>query len=152
MLVGATNDAAWQRFCDAIGRNDLDVDERFHTNDKRLEHRTLLVKLLEDIFATDTVAHWMACFDAKGVAAAPVNTLDQVLTHPQVMANHLVVPVKTTDGTELASLGTPFKLSGDATYATSAAPQLGADTDTVLREELHLDEAAIQRLREQGAL
>ena len=152
MLVGATNDTAWRRFCDAIDRNDLDADARFHTNDKRLQHRAVLVKLLEDIFATRTVDHWVARFDAKGVAASPINTLDHVLTHPQVAANHMVVPVKNAEGRELPTLGMPFKLSGDTSYATRAAPQLGADTEWVLREELQMDDAAIARLREQGAL
>jgi len=152
MLVGATNDTAWQRFCDAIDRNDLDADERFHTNDKRLEHRALLVKLLEDIFATHDVAHWISRFDAKGVAASPINTLDQVLVHPQVAANNMVVPVTNADGRELPTIGMPFKLSGDASYATRAAPQLGADTDDVLRDELQMDDAAIAQLRQQGAL
>lgn len=152
MLVGATNDAAWQRFCDAIGRNDLDADERFHTNDQRLKHRSVLVKLLEAFFITDNVAHWIERFDAKGVAASPINTLDQALAHPQVAANHMVVPVKDTEGRELPTLGVPFKLSGDASYATRAAPQLGADTEEVLRRELGMDDVAMARLREQGAL
>jgi crotonobetainyl-CoA:carnitine CoA-transferase CaiB-like acyl-CoA transferase len=152
ILVGATNDAAWRRFCDAIGRNDLDADERFHTNDARLKHRPVLVKLLEDILAANTVAHWIARFDAKGVAASPINTLDQALTHPQVAANHMVVPVTDAQGREFPTIGTPFKLSGDASYATRAAPPLGADTEDVLRGELGMDDAAIARLREAGAL
>lgn len=152
VLVGATNDAAWRRFCDAIDRNDLDADERFHTNDQRLKHRAVLVPLLESILATDTVAHWIARFDAKGVAASPINTLDQVLHHPQVAANNMVVPVTNAEGKAFPTLGTPFKLSGDASYATRAAPQLGADTEAVLSGELGMSGADIARLREQGAL
>ena len=152
LLVGATNDTPWRRFCDALGRNDLDADERFHTNDKRLEHRAVLVSLLEAIFATENVAHWISRFDAKGVAASPINTLDQVLVHPQVAANHMIVPVKNAEGRELPTLGVPFKLSGDYSTNTRAAPQLGADTDEVLRKELQMNEEEIARLREQGAL
>ena len=152
MLVGATNDAAWQRFCDAIDRKDLDADPRFHTNDKRLEHRAILVKLLQDIFITENAAHWITRFDAKGVAASPINTLDQALAHPQVAANHMVVPVTDAQGREFPTVGMPFKLSGDASYATSAAPPLGAHTEEVLRGELGMDDAAIARLREQRAL
>jgi crotonobetainyl-CoA:carnitine CoA-transferase CaiB-like acyl-CoA transferase len=152
MLVGATNDAAWRRFCDAIDRNDLDADARFHTNDQRLRHRAVLVQLLADIFITHTVAYWVARFDARGVAASPINTLDQVMAHPQVAANSMVAPVTDPQGREFATLGTPFKLSGDASYATRAAPQLGVDTEAVLRGELGMDAAAIARLREMGAL
>ncbi len=152
VLVGATNDAAWRRFCDALDRNDLDADERFHTNDQRLKHRPVLVPLLESILATNTVAHWISRFDAKGVAASPINTLDQVLHHPQVAANNMVVPVTNAEGMQLPTLGTPFKLSGDASYATRAAPKLGADNDDVLRNELGMDAAAIAALKAQGAM
>ena len=64
----------------------------------------------------------------------------------------MVVPVTDAQGREFPTVGMPFKLSGDASYATSAAPPLGAHTEEVLRGELGMDDAAIARLREQRAL
>ena len=64
----------------------------------------------------------------------------------------MVVPVIDAQGREFPTIGTPFKLSVDASYATRAAPPLGAHTEEVLRGELGMDDVAIARLREQGAL
>lgn len=86
------------------------------------------------------------------VAAAPLQTLDQVLTHPQVLANDMMVKAKAADGSELTLLGTPFKLGDAMDIASRPPPQLGADTGQVLRDELGLDDADIASLREQGAL
>jgi crotonobetainyl-CoA:carnitine CoA-transferase CaiB-like acyl-CoA transferase len=152
LLVGATNDLAWQRFCVALGHADLAMDARFKTNDKRLAHRSVLVGVIEGILATAPVASWLVRFDVQGVAAAPINTLDQVLVDPQVLANHMVTAVVNADGQSLPVLGVPFKLSGDHSVANNSAPQLGADTDAVLRDELQISANEIEVLRAQGVI
>jgi len=152
LLAGATNDAAWRRFAQALGHPELGTDERFATNDKRLENRPALEPILTAIFASDTIEHWAARLEANGVAASPVYTLDRVLTHPQVLANDMVVPVRTEDGDELSVLGSPFKLSTWPHTSPRAAPKLGADTDAVLKEEIGLDDAQIRQLRADGAI
>lgn len=146
LLAGATNDAAWRRFCDALARNDLAGDERFRTNEVRLRNREALIEILEQEFRQHTVEHWIARFDRKGVAAAPLNTLDQVLAHPQVVANELIVEAIDADGSRTRVLGAPFKLRNSDGVAPRAAPRLGADTEQVLRKDLGYDDAQTERL------
>jgi crotonobetainyl-CoA:carnitine CoA-transferase CaiB-like acyl-CoA transferase len=152
MLAGATNDVAWRRFCVALGHPDLAHDERFAKNDNRLEHRPVLVPILEEIFAQQTVAHWVTRFDAEGVAAAPLNDLSQTLVHPQVLANDMVVEASTADGTKVKLVGAPFKLSTHRALDTPAAPKLGAHTDEILKHVLKYSDGDIARLRASGAL
>ena len=151
LLAGATNDAAWRRFAAALGRSDFASDERFLTNDQRVANRDTLVPLLQQVFGGQSVDHWISRFDEHGVAAAPINTLDQILTHPQVLANDMVIKAKTADGREMSLLGAPFKLSDVAGTATRGVPQLGADTEEILKE-LNLDGAQIAQLRVEGAI
>ena len=152
LLAGATNDAAWRRFAEALGRGELADDERFRTNEKRLEHRELLVEILETEFQAHSVGHWVRRFEPKGVAVAPMHTLDQVLTHPQVLANDLIVETVDADGARTRVLGAPFKLLHSDGLDTRAAPLLGADTEQILRDELGYDAATIERLREGRAI
>jgi crotonobetainyl-CoA:carnitine CoA-transferase CaiB-like acyl-CoA transferase len=152
LLAGATNDAAWRRFADALGRLDLADDERFRTNGKRLENRQLLVSILERTFAENAVEYWIPRFEAKGVAIAPLHTLDQVLTHPQVLANDLIIDAVDREGTRSPVLGAPFKLSKSEGASRRAAPPLGADTEQVLRDELGYDAAQIEDLRQREAI
>jgi crotonobetainyl-CoA:carnitine CoA-transferase CaiB-like acyl-CoA transferase len=111
----------------------------------------VLVDLLHEIFATDTVEHWVNRFDAKGVAASPLHTIAQAMAHPQVLANEMVVQAVNPDGSKQPLLGAAFKLSGTTGYTTQAAPHLGADTDAVL-QSLNYSPAEIARLRNSGAL
>ena len=152
MLAGATNDAAWRRFCAALGKPELARDPRFAENDGRLKHRALLVSMLEAIFARETVAAWLPRFDAEGVAAAPLNDLGQTLAHPQVIANEMVVKAKAADGLTVKLVGAPFKLSTHKAVETPAAPQLGAHTKDVLTGVLHYTDAEVEKLRSAGAL
>jgi crotonobetainyl-CoA:carnitine CoA-transferase CaiB-like acyl-CoA transferase len=91
-------------------------------------------------------------FDKAGVACGPVQTIDQVITHPQVLANDMVVEVANQDGSTQKVLGRPFKMTGVDGVAPTGAPDLGQDTDAVLRDLLGMDPAAIAALRAEGAV
>jgi crotonobetainyl-CoA:carnitine CoA-transferase CaiB-like acyl-CoA transferase len=151
LLAGATNDAAWRRFAKALGEPQLADDPRFLGNDDRLNNRETLVGLLEAKFATQTTAYWTKRFEANDVAVAPLQTLDQVMTHPQVLANDMVVEAVTNKGRKAKLLGMPFKLSSHAGPSTKQAPDLGEDTLDVLKE-LNFTDKEIADLRASGAL
>jgi crotonobetainyl-CoA:carnitine CoA-transferase CaiB-like acyl-CoA transferase len=84
------------------------------------------------------------------VACAPLHTLDQVLTHPQVLANHMVVQAADRDGAAQNLVGTPFKLGDGGGTADRAPPALGADTDAVLTEVLGFAPAEIASMHAAG--
>jgi len=152
LLAGAPNDPAWRRFAGVIGRPELADDPRFLTNLDRIANKPALLAEIEPSFGSATVAEWVARFDKAGVACGPVQTIDQVITHPQVLANDMVVEVANRDGTTQKVLGRPFKLTGSDTVAPVGAPDLGQDTDLVLRDILGLDQDTIAALRAEGAV
>ena len=151
LLVGATNDGAWRKLCGAIGEPGLADDPRFATNDDRIRNRGALIQLLEDILRGDTMSAWTQKFTAAGVAAAPLQNLEQVLTHPQVLANDLVVQPEGGDGA-VRLLGLPMKLSRTGGRADRLPPRLGEHTQSVLRDELGLSDGEIEALRREGAI
>lgn len=152
VLTGATNDAAWKRFCRAMGDESLTQDERFLTNDSRLQNRHELIALLEGKFITRTVAEWCAAFEEHGVAVSPLQTVDAVMSHPQVLANEMIVSATSASGRVAKLVGVPFKLDGFRGTASSAAPQLGQDTMDVLRSDLGMSDSQIDALYQEGAL
>ena len=142
VLVGAPNEAAWQRLCTALDLPQLASDPRFTGNADRVAHRDVLIPLLAARFAERDAADWVEALGAHRVAVAPINRIGQVLTHPQVLANAMVVDIA---GARL--LGTPFKLADGGGIAPSPPAALGADADAILRDELGLDAAATAALR-----
>jgi crotonobetainyl-CoA:carnitine CoA-transferase CaiB-like acyl-CoA transferase len=151
MLAGAPNDGAWTRFCDALEWPELAEDPRFQGNVARVDARDVLIPLLEDRFGRRPVAHWVERFEARSVACSPIQTVDQVMTHPQVLANAMRVTARDAGGVDRDLVGTPFKLADGGGVAATAAPVLGTDTDTVLADRLGLGKAEIERLRVEGA-
>jgi crotonobetainyl-CoA:carnitine CoA-transferase CaiB-like acyl-CoA transferase len=151
MLAGAPNDGAWTRFCNALEWPELAADLRFHGNVARVERRGVLIPLLEDRFVRHPVAYWVARFEARSVACSPLHTVDQVMTHPQVLANAMRVTARDADGVDRDLVGTPFKLAEWGGVGATAAPRLGADTSAVLADRLRLSAAEIERLRAAGA-
>ena len=151
MLAGAPNDAAWARFCDALAWPDLARDPRFQGNIARVEQRLVLIPMLEERFARQTVAYWVEQFEARGVACAPIHTMDQIMVHPQVAANGMRIQAANPDGSVQDLLGTPFKLADGGGTAAFAAPALGADTDAILKDTMGFSADAIAELRAAGA-
>ena len=151
MLAGAPNDGAWTRFCDALGEPELAKDPRFQGNIARVEQRGVLIPMLEERFGRHPVAYWVERFEARGVACAQIHTVDQVMVHPQVLANGMRLTARNPDGTTQDLVGTPFKLAEGGGTAEIAAPALGADTDSILAESLGYSAEQIAALRTAGA-
>ncbi len=151
MLAGAPNDGAWKRFCEALEWPDLAADPRFEGAVKRMEQRAELIPMLEDRFGQQPVAYWVDRFEARSVACSPLHTVDQVMTHPQVLANDMRIQAANADGTMQDLLGTPFKLAEGGGVADTAAPVLGSETEVLLREALGYSAEQIAALRDTGA-
>lgn len=152
ILVGATNDRVWQNLCLATARSDLAADPDLATNSGRIARRERVVEEFTQIFASGSVADWIARLEAHGVPVAPLHTVAQAVDHPQSRANGMVVELQRGDGSKLRLLGSAFKLAAAADHATLPPPRLGEHTAEVLSRAFNLDAKEIAALREQGVI
>jgi len=152
VLTGALNDGTWRKLCRAVGRDDLEKDPRLATNAGRLGQRDAVIAEFETIFAGDTVANWMSRLEAHGVPIAPLHTIAEALTHPQSLANEMVVEVDDGDGKVLKLLGTGFKVGDRPQHSPLRPPRLGEHADDILREVAGFDSARIEGLRGKGII
>jgi glutaryl-CoA transferase len=152
IIVGAPNEAGWQRLCTALDRSDLRDDPRFATNTDRISNRSALDAAIGEILKFATVAEWIERFDAVGAVAAPIHSMDQVFAQEQVKATGMIVEAQDRDGSTVNLVGPPFKLSETPPEPGDAPPHLGEHTETVLQDELGLSDTDIAALREAGAI
>jgi formyl-CoA transferase len=143
----AGNDLQWNRFLSEINRQDLATDERFNTNPKRVANRAELIALLDELFSTRTVDEWLAVCEAATVPAAPINTIDQVMTDPQVLAREMIVEGTMSDGEAIKMLASPLKIPTQPTSMRMPPPKLGEHSDEILAEVLGYDSRRIEELR-----
>jgi crotonobetainyl-CoA:carnitine CoA-transferase CaiB-like acyl-CoA transferase len=149
--LGGANQANWRKLCEAIGRPDLLTDPRFGTNGDRTTNQRELAAVLESVFATKSVAHWMAVLEEAGVPAGPVYDVSHVYGDPQVIARQMAVEVDHPAAGKTRVIGVPVKLSGTPGQIRRPAPTLGQHTDEILAE-IGLSPDAIRNLREKKAV
>lgn len=132
-VIAAGNDALFTRLCEAL-QLPLAADPRFATNPARCENARLLKRLIEAITLDQPKAHWIAVLSEAGVPTGPIQTVDQVLRDPQILARNMVVDVLGKDGRpENLSAGNPIKMSGLPDPDTRRpAPQLDGNRAEIL--------------------
>lgn len=147
-VLAIGNDQQFRKFCTSAGLRDLAADPRFITNTDRLRHRNELIPLLAEHLVRETAQHWISLLEPLGVPCAPINRLDQVFAHPQVVHRELQVNLPHPTGATAPLVANPIKFSRTRIEYTMSPPMLGKHTEQVLTTALNLDEADIQRLRE----
>jgi formyl-CoA transferase/CoA:oxalate CoA-transferase len=152
IAIGIGSDKLWKAFCPLMGLGHLTDDPRYSTNAARVENRPSLVATLQDAFLTRTYEEWEAVLDAAGIPVGAINTLDQVVKHPQVAARGALASCDHPIAGALKVVGPPVRLSETPGAIRRPAPLLGQHTDEVLRTQLGLDDAAIDQLRRAGAI
>jgi formyl-CoA transferase/CoA:oxalate CoA-transferase len=151
VMVAVGNDGLWRKYAAAVGRSDLAADERFATNPARVAQRETLIPLLEDIMRGRTTADWVAALDAAGVPVGPIQTVDQALRDPQVLARDMVSELVHPTAGPMKVVGCPVRLTRTPPSVRTAPPILGQDTDEVLAG-LGLNADRIRSLRLSGAV
>jgi crotonobetainyl-CoA:carnitine CoA-transferase CaiB-like acyl-CoA transferase len=151
LMLAVGNDAIWRRFALVAGRADLLEDPRFTTNPLRVEHRDELLPLVADAMAARTSVEWVEVLDAAGVPVGPIQTVDEVVTDPQVLARGMIGEVKHPTAGTVRTIGCPVRLTATPPQVRTAPPLLGQHTDDVLAE-LGVDQERLVALRASGAV
>jgi formyl-CoA transferase len=150
VLIGVQNDRGWELLCrKVLGDDALAEDPRFTTNVLRVQHRAACdaeVGVRTARFATAELEELLA---QAGVAAAQINDMAGLVTHPQLAARDRWREIRTETGPVQALL--PPMTFADVELPMGDVPALGQHTDEVLAG-LGVDGAAIHELRHQGVV
>jgi crotonobetainyl-CoA:carnitine CoA-transferase CaiB-like acyl-CoA transferase len=149
VVVAIGNDAQFVRFCEVIGMAELALDRRFENNMERVRNRDQLVPLLAAAMARRSSREWMEVMDVAGLSCGPINTLEEVLSHPQVAARDMKIEMPHPLAGTVTLVGSPLKLSESPVSYRLAPPLLGEHTDAIL-DELGYTAADIEALRKDG--
>lgn len=133
------------------GFGEFFVDERFATLEGRRAHLDEYLDGVRRAFRTRPSAEWLAVLREVGVPAGPVQTVEDLLSHPQMEARQATTTVEVGGlGTETV-LASPFVVDGERRRTTAPPPILGQDTDAVLTGLLGYGAARLAELASAGA-
>jgi crotonobetainyl-CoA:carnitine CoA-transferase CaiB-like acyl-CoA transferase len=149
--VGVGTDNLWQRFCQAIGRPDLEQDQRFTKNGDRVRNRADLEPILDAHFAEKDAEEWLESLKAVRVPCGPVNSLPEILADEHFLARGGLVKLAHPRVGDLAMLANPIHLSETPPVYERHPPLLGEHTREILGE-LGYTPTEIEALERSGAV
>lgn len=125
-ILAVGNDGQYQRFCAALGLDDLAIDPRFGSNSGRIEHRDPLFAAIRAATSRHPRDWLLATLEEAGVPVGPINSVAQAFADPQVVHRQMALTLD-RNGQSLPGLRTPIKFSDADLVLDRAAPILGQD-------------------------
>jgi itaconate CoA-transferase len=146
--LAVQNDREWRRLCEQVlQRPELADDSRFDTNPARVAARAELHGEIEAALSAYSPEDVIARLDAAHIANARLNTVGDLLSHPQL--EHRWAEVGSPVG-PVRALPSPVS-TGGAAPALGPIPAVGEHTDAILAE-LGLTHAEVAALRDAGTV
>ena len=151
ITAGAISDKEWQGMCRALDRPQWIDDERFRTANARVVHGKLRREMTAEVLLTRTSAEWLERLDHEEVPSAPVLGRHEVIDHPQIQANEMIVEDVHPVAGPIRQARPAARFDRTPARIRGPAPELGADTMALLGE-LGCSAAKIDELVASGAV
>jgi formyl-CoA transferase len=154
VVIAANQDTVFRRLCEAMGRPELSIDDRFATHVARGRNQDELDKIIGDWAAEKQPGEIIDTLSAAGVIAGPINTVAEVVEDPQLRARGMLVehfderinrPVLGPGIVPILS-----ETPGSVRNAGPARP--GQHNDEVFRGLLGRSVAELEALRSEGVI
>lgn len=152
MAISGNNNSIFVRLMNAIGRPDLHRDPRLQTNPGRAEHSRMLDEVIAGWVSERTAAEVWEVLDAAEVPFGPIYSMADIARDPQYQAREMILDIPHPGFGSVAMPGIVPKLSETPGDVKWPGPQLGADTDAVLRELAGAGDDELARLRAEGVV
>lgn len=142
----------WPELCKRIGRADLVADARFADSPSRDANGADLITYLDTAFAQRTLAEWRATFQGWDAPWEVVQTIREVATDPQAIANDYQYKVEVADGTAITVVAGPVAFNGSAVpVEPRCSPDLGEHSTEIFRA-IGMSESDLAGFRDRGII
>lgn len=147
-------DRYWHNFCDALGIEHLEKNDKFADAAKRRENFRELVPMIEDVFRTKPRAEWVRILDEKGggLAYSPVLRPVDLATDQQALANGYITEIDHPSLGTIKMVGNPVRFGGTPVKVDGYAPEFGQHTEEVLLDVCGLTWEQIEELRDEEVI
>lgn len=140
--------ARWEQFAKVFGMDYMLKDERFSDARKlHVNHRESR-KLFDAHFLKKTRDEWVDIGRKGDILCAPINTLTEMLTNEQVLANDYMYKVRDDEGVEVGYPGYAAAFSKTPMRVKHHPVPVGTHTAEILRDLAGYTDAEIQKFRE----
>jgi crotonobetainyl-CoA:carnitine CoA-transferase CaiB-like acyl-CoA transferase len=149
--VAVQTDRQWASLTRALDRPEWLEDPRFRTAAGRQEHIDARLELTQEVLREHTSAEWLERLDAEDVPCAPVLRRNDVIFHPQIQANEIVVEVDHPVAGRLRQARPAARFSRTPAEIRAGGPRLGEHTAEIL-DSLGYSRLMVEELRQAGVI
>ena len=150
LIIGCAKEKFWTRLTVVINRPELAKDPRFINFACRLENSAILIPLLEEILAKETVEFWLEKLYAESIPCGPINTISQSLVEPHTIARKMIIETEHPRYGKVKQVASPVKV-GPSRTNHRRAPSRNEDAQYVLESILNYKVEQITLLSETHA-
>lgn len=137
----------WEKLCKAMDRTDFLANKDISSGPGRAENMEVWMPALREWLSTKTMEEATELFLKEGMPCGPVQSAVEVANCPHIKAREMLVSIPDPVLGSLTVVGSPIKMH-DAKPTYAAIPQLGENTEGVLKELLNYDDAQMELLRQ----
>jgi crotonobetainyl-CoA:carnitine CoA-transferase CaiB-like acyl-CoA transferase len=146
------NDGHWRRFFRALGMERvLEQDQRFASITSRTQHIDEIYATVANILGERTTAECVELLDAADIPVTPLQTVDELLRDPHLLAKGFFMPVEHPSEGRLRMPQNPARFSRTPPRVDRPAPLLGEHSRAIL-EELCFDAHRVDWLFAEGVI
>lgn len=138
--IAANKQEQWEAVCDLLETPELKTDPRFQERDNRKKNRKALTPLLEEKLQQKPTEHWVKEFNAKGVPAGAILSLEDALNAPQIKHRETLQTIHAEGVGDLKLFNMTAKFSKTPGKVETAPPVLSQHTDEIVRSLGYSDE------------
>jgi len=151
VVIAAANDKLWKLVCQVIEQPELQNDERFDTNHKRVQRHAEIKPIIEAWAKAHSVDEIVDRMLAAGVPSAPINTIDRLVKDPHIaVAREMFVDVEHPKAGVLKLTGAHIKLTETPPSIRTPSPELGQHNGEVFGSLLGMASSDIEKLTQNG--
>jgi len=151
VAISASTQAMTERLFRAIGRDDLNQNPAFRTNNERVKRRAEVDAIVGDFIKARTLVEAIEFFERAEVTAAPVYDIGQFLDDPHVQERGIVVEAPDAEMGEVPMHAVLPRLSGTPGGLRRPAPAIGQHTREIFARIGYSDER-IDALAQKGVI
>lgn len=152
LALTVSSNGVFQRLCKAMGKPGLAEDARFASHAERWSHIREINGIVGDWIKSQSVAEISQALDTHGLAYSLIYSAAEIAVDPHYEARGTIATVDNPRIGLLKMQAPQPRLSATPAPALRVAPELGAQTDDILREWLGYSPDKLKSLRNDGVI
>jgi len=134
IVLAVGNDGQFRRFCGVIGQPELADDERYATNQARVNNLPGLLELIAACLEQKPMRTWLSALEREQVPCGPINTVPMVFDDEQIKSRAMLRELAHPLAGGVPQVVSPIRLRNAPLAFDRAPPLLGQHTEEVFRE------------------